>query len=183
VKALRKFLTLVLAGFLIQNSFADALDNWHWRNPLPNGNPQAGPHTLYGIIFVNGKFFGVGDSGVVSISSDATNWTEFATATTNRLNNVIFAAGKFLAIGNNGAIETSTDGTNWLLQVSGTTNSLSVAAYHSGKFVAAGANAVVTSSDTINWSSAVFGLSGATGLLEIQMFFSRRMDPLGAAKL
>ena len=77
---------IAFAGFLFccLNLFADPLDNWHWRNPLPDGNPQAGPHTLYGLVFANGIFVGVGDSGVVSISSDTTKWTEYATATTNK---------------------------------------------------------------------------------------------------
>ena len=55
--------------------FGSPLDNWHWRNPLPNGNPSFGPHTLNSVIFANGIFVGAGDSGVVSISNDATNWT------------------------------------------------------------------------------------------------------------
>jgi len=32
-------------------ALAAPLDNWHWRNPLPNSNPQSGPHTLNAIVF------------------------------------------------------------------------------------------------------------------------------------
>src|SRR5215472_5833552 len=92
---------------------ADPLDNWHWRNPLPNGNPQFGAQTLNSIIFTNGTFFGVGNSGVVDTSIDATNWTQTISATSNQLNGIIYAGGKFVAVGNSGAVETSSDGTNW----------------------------------------------------------------------
>jgi len=87
---------LVFLGFFIcsQSVLADALHNWHWRNPLPNGNPQAA-HTLYSVVFANGKFVGVGDSGTVSISPDGTNWMENATATANDLNAIIYGGGLF----------------------------------------------------------------------------------------
>lgn len=157
---------LVLLGLLCcgQIAFADALGNWHWRNPLPNGNPQAGPHTLYGVTFANGIFVGVGDSGVVSISSDATNWTESATATTNKLNGIAYAGGLFVAVGDGGIVETSGDGWNWVLRASGTTNSLTAIAYANGKFVAVGSSAVIYSPDAVNWSPAISGLTGATGV-------------------
>jgi hypothetical protein len=160
---LRGLLTLVLLC-CCGSVFADGFDNWHWRNPLPNGNPPAGPHALYGVVFANGKFVGAGDSGTVSISPDGTNWTESATATTNTLNAIIYGGGLFLAVGDGGAVETSTDGMNWMLRASGTTNSLAAAAFANGIFVAVGGNAVITSSDAANWSPVVSGLTGATGV-------------------
>lgn len=159
-------LTLSLLGLLCcgHTAFGDALDNWHWRNPVPNGNPQAGPHTLYGVTFANGIFVGVGDAGTVSISSDATNWTESATATTNKLNGVAYDAGLFVAIGDGGAVETSTDGMHWVLRTSGTTNSLAAVAYANGKYVAVGSSVVINSPDAVIWSPAVSGLVGANGV-------------------
>ena len=152
----------LVTGLLLScsNLLGDPLNNWHWRNPLPNGNPLVAAQTLNGIIFTNGTFFAVGNSGVVATSINATNWAEFATDTTNQLNNIIFADGKFVAVGNLGTIETSADGTNWVLQNSGTTSNLTAVAYGNGTFVAAG-NAVLASTDTINWSPAVSGLSSA----------------------
>jgi len=156
----------LLGGLMFGSTVSGApLDNWSWRNPLPNGNPQAGPHTLNGVVFANGKFVAVGASGVVSISTDSTNWIEGATATTNNLNGILFADSQFVAVGDGGAIETSTDGTNWLLQASGTTNSLRVAAYANGKFVAAGSKVVLTSTDAQNWLPAASGIGGASGLV------------------
>ena len=127
---------------------------------------------MNGIVFAEGKFVAVGASGVVSISTDATNWNESTTATTYNLNGLIFASGQFLAVGDGGSVETSADGTNWVLQNSGTTNPLSAVAYANGKFVAVGGyangifvgNAVIASSDAVNWAPSVSGLSGATGV-------------------
>jgi hypothetical protein len=151
-------------GFLLNFccAFAAPLDNWHWRNPLPNGNPQAGPHLLNGIAFGAGKFVAVGASGVVSTSTDITNWIESATATTNDLKGIIYARGQFVAVGNGGAVETSGDGANWVQQNSGTTNPLSSVAYGNGKFVAVGGNAVIASPNAVNWTAATSGLSGAS---------------------
>jgi hypothetical protein len=156
------FGSLVFAGWLAccGNLPADPLNNWHWRNPLPNGNPQLGAQTLNDIIFTNGTFFGVGNSGVVDTSIDATNWTQTITATSNQLNSIIDAGGKFVAVGNNGAVETSANGTNWVLQNSGTTSALGSVTYGNGKFVAVG-GAVIASSDAVNWTPAVSGLSSA----------------------
>ncbi|MGD1089961.1 MAG: hypothetical protein ABR955_14740 [Verrucomicrobiota bacterium] len=163
----RRFIhAIAMAGILFFNgiAFGDALDNWVWRNPLPNGNPQPLPPTLNGIVFTNGEFFAVGSSGVVSISSNATNWMQIATATTNTLNDIAYGNGLFLAVGDGGAVETSTNGTSWALETSGTTNTLNVAAYGNGKWVAAGGSVVITSPDGTNWSPAASGISGAKGL-------------------
>ena len=162
----RALSVFTLLGFLFLgiSVFAAPLDNWHWRNPLPNANPQDGPHTLNAVIFTNGYFYAVGASGVVSISSDATNWTENSTATSNNLNGLVYGNGEFLAVGESGAVETSINGTSWVLRASGTTNSLTSVAYANGKYVAVGGSVVITSPDAVNWSSTVSGLSGATGL-------------------
>src|SRR6202012_508019 len=102
MKFKKLLLGLSLFGFFFvcHSGLAGTLDNWHWRNPVPNGNPPVLPHSLHGLVFTNGNFFGVGDSGVVSISSDATNWIERPTATSNQLNAIIYGNGLFLAVGN-----------------------------------------------------------------------------------
>jgi hypothetical protein len=154
----------LLSGFLLLgcNVHAGALDNWHWRNPLPTGNPEPGQQQLLGIVFADGKFLAVGISGVVSISSDSTNWTQSATATTYNLHGIIYANGQFVAVGDGGIIETSPDGTNWILSNSGTGSSLGSVAFSNGKYVAMGGNVVLTSSDAINWTPAISGLSGGS---------------------
>jgi hypothetical protein len=42
----------------------DVLDNWHWRNPLPQGNH------FQGATYYNGQFVAVGDGGSVATSAD-----------------------------------------------------------------------------------------------------------------
>ena len=145
-------------------TFATPLDNWYWRNPLPNGNPQMGLQMLNGVVFANAQFVAVGVSGVVSISSDGTNWTQSSTSTTNTLNDIISANGQLVAVGNGGVVETSANGTNWVLRNSGTTNSLASVAYANGKYVAVGGSVVITSPNAVNWSPAVSGLVGATAV-------------------
>ena len=68
---------VVLVGVILCSIsvFADPLNNWHWRNPLPNGNPLPGAYNLYGIVFTNGQFFAVGAGGMEVSSPDGTNWT------------------------------------------------------------------------------------------------------------
>lgn len=162
MKTNKLFGALVFAGLLAccGSLLADPLNNWHWRNPLPNGNPQFGAQQLNAIIFTNGTFFGVGNAGVVATSIDTTNWTQTISATSNQLNGIVYADGKFVAVGVNGAVETSSDGTNWVLQNSGTASSLYGITYAKGKFVAVG-GAALSSSDGVNWSPTVPGFPGA----------------------
>jgi len=171
------WLYFILAWLLLNLGCALAapLDNWYWRNPLPNGNPQLSPQQLNGIVFAGGKFVAVGASGVVSISIDASNWIESATATTNDLNGIVYANGELVAVGNGGTVETSGNGSDWVLQNSGTTNPLSAVAYGNGKFVAVGGyangkyvaadgKAVIASPNGANWTPVISGLSGASAI-------------------
>ena len=156
-----------LLGSFIFGSLAVAnpLNNWHWRNPLPNGNYVYTPVTynLNSIIFTNGVFYGAGSYGVVETSTDGMHWSTNSTATTNQLNDIIYANGGFIAVGNSGTVETSADGTNWVLQNSGTPANLSTVAYGNGKYAASG-GAVIASPDGVHWSAAFSNLNGASGL-------------------
>jgi hypothetical protein len=160
---------LLSAGFVLIftyfSALADSLDNWHWRNPLPNGNLPFGPHSLNSVIYTNGEFIAVGDTGVVCLSTNGTNWTESLTATTINLNSIIYGNGLFVAAGADGIIETSTNGTNWVIQNSGTTGSLDALAYANGEYVAVGTNTVICSPDAVYWTSAVSGIEGATAVV------------------
>ena len=149
----------VPCGVLMSGAlFAAPLDNWHWRNPLANGNPT---HSLYGVTFTNGRFVAVGEVGTVSISTDTTNWMEFSTAITNRLRSVTCSNGLFVAVGDAGGVEASSDGTNWVAGVSGTSASLKSVAYGDGLFVAVGTGGtIITSTDGTNWTSQFVFTSG-----------------------
>jgi hypothetical protein len=160
---LRAVFALLGIFFCNGQAYGDPLNNWHWRNPLPNGNYQPVPPisvVLNGIVFTNGNFYGVANNGLLEVSPDGTNWTVWATAATNQLNDIICADGEFMAVGNAGTVETSANGTNWVLQDSGTTADLSSVAYGNGKFCAAG-GAIIASADGIHWSLSVSGLSSS----------------------
>jgi hypothetical protein len=155
-----------LTGMLLCSlqGFGQVPGNWQWRNPLPSGNPIAPPQLLYGIVFANNQFAAVGGDGVVALSRNGTNWIQAPTATTNQLAGIIYTNSAYVAVGAAGTVETSQDGTNWVLQDSDTTNDLTAVAYANGRYVATGPSAVITSTNAVNWSSTVSGLSGATGI-------------------
>jgi len=166
MKARNFFKALIFAGFLSCCSvvLADPLNNWHWRNPLPNGNPAIGSNTLYGLCFTNGTFFGAGAWGTIATSTDGRYWTENPSATTNQLYDIINVNGQFVAVGNNGAIETSPDGTNWTLQSSTTANQLSSVAYGNGTYCALGPSVILTSADGVSWNHVFNSFHGASAV-------------------
>ena len=134
-------------------SIADPLDNWHWRNPLPQGN------TLNGIVYGNGTFVAVGDYGTTLTSPDGVSWTVRTSGTSNLLYGVAYGNGTFVAVGG-GTILTSPDGVSWTLRISGTSNDLFGAAYGNSIFVAVGENGtLLTSPDGMIWTERASGTS------------------------
>jgi hypothetical protein len=65
----RKFAFLLVLSLLPQIQNAGPLDTWTWRNPLPTGN------TLLGVVYGNGLFVAVGDSGTIITPLNAIDWT------------------------------------------------------------------------------------------------------------
>src|SRR6266478_1031954 len=58
--------------FLIAPAFAgraEALDNWHWRNPGPVVS------RLTGVTYGNGLYVAVGEQGTIETSPDGIQWT------------------------------------------------------------------------------------------------------------
>src|SRR5580698_176892 len=100
---------LVFLGviFSSRSVFADPLNNWHWHNPLPNGNYVADTYVINGLVFTNGTFFGAASFGVVETSADGIHWTTNSTPTTNQLNDIIYDNSGFMVVGNGGTVETS----------------------------------------------------------------------------
>jgi hypothetical protein len=115
-------------------SIADPLDNWHLRNPLPQGN------NLSGVAYGNGTFVAVGELGTILTSPDGVTWTIRTSGTSAYLSGVAYGNGTFVAVGELGTILTSPDGVTWTIRTSGTTYSLNGVAYGNGTFVAVGSN-------------------------------------------
>jgi hypothetical protein len=132
------------------NSSADPLDNWHWRNVFPQGN------TLRGLTFGNGIYVAVGESGTIIVSSDAEKWVSIDSGTSNTLVGVAYGNGVFVAVGENGTILTSFDGKVWARTESGTTYPFYEIAFCNGIFITSHGRMyrgpIMTSPDGINWT-------------------------------
>jgi hypothetical protein len=75
---------------------ADPLDNWYWRNPLPQGEH------IYSFAYGNGIFVAVGESGTIMTSPDGINWSVRHTALSSdniRFSSVAYGNGVFVAVG------------------------------------------------------------------------------------
>jgi hypothetical protein len=133
-------------------SYADALDNWVWRNPQPQAND------IQGITFGNGAFAFVGGGAVIASSTNGTAWVVGNASSTNRLYGIAAGNSIFVAVGTNGTILTSSDRISWAVQNSGSTNTLLGVGFGNGLFVAAGRNGtILTSSDGTNWTNQISG--------------------------
>src|SRR5438105_9721293 len=75
---------------------ASPVDNWHWRNPQPQGN------RLNDVTFANGTFVAAGERGAVVTSKSGTNWTARPMVSTNSMTSVAYGAGVFVAVGSAG---------------------------------------------------------------------------------
>lgn len=127
---------------------ADALDTWHWRNPIPTGG------SMRSVTFGNGRFVTVGQAGVIANSTNGFDWSCIPSVTSNALNAVTYGSSLFVAVGDNGVIETSSDGSNWVARLSPTSASLRAAAFGNGTFVGVGdAGTIVSSKDGVNWAN------------------------------
>jgi Immunoglobulin I-set domain len=155
---------LLLAGGLYlaaTTHAADPLNTWTLRSPLPTPNP------LRDIVYTNGLWVAVGDSGTVLTSSDeGQTWTRQFTSITNHSNaflGIAHGAGRYVAVTSFGASATSTDGTNWSFHPLGRTNfAWESITYADGRFVAGGVSAtnIAVSTDGMMWSYHVSGVSG-----------------------
>ncbi len=108
------------------------------------------------IVYGSTNFIATGTNGIISSSSDTTNWTACEIGNLSSLRSVVFAQNQFVAVGDNGTIKTSTNGSVWVPQNSGITSNVVSLAYGNGTFAAVGdAGLVLTSGDGVNWTNQV----------------------------
>ena len=130
----------------------ETVDNWLWRNPLPQGNP------LNGITFGNGTFVTVGAHGTALTSPDGAKWTSGSSDTDESLNGVTYGNGIFVTVGQHGTILTSQDGAIWTSKNSGTNQDLYGLTCGNGLFVAVGSSGTILSSpDGLSWTTRSSG--------------------------
>ncbi|MBL9139805.1 MAG: hypothetical protein JNK85_28300 [Verrucomicrobiales bacterium] len=152
----------LLAALLVstawpQTGSADALDHWHWRNPLPN---SVG---LKGIAFGNSRFVGVGDGGWILSSTNQQNWTTTHVDPPMTFNNVIANENGFLAFGyweTNGVILKSPDGSSWTSQTAPEAAWMADAVFARNQFIGVGSvqtsnggPSLATSPDGLHWTT------------------------------
>jgi hypothetical protein len=125
-----------------------ATGNWHWRNPLPQGNRSTG------VAFGNGTFVAVGFNGMILTSLDGENWTIRSQGEHGYLFSVAFGGGKFVAVGYDGMVVSSPDGVEWTRQNAVTDKALYAVAFGGDHFVAVGeAGTALSSSDGVTWEN------------------------------
>ncbi|MHB8519142.1 MAG: immunoglobulin domain-containing protein [Limisphaerales bacterium] len=128
------------------------LDDWTWRNPLPQGN------ALYDLTYGRGLFVAVGGWGTILTSPDRVAWTRRTAGTFHDVVAITYGNGIFVAVGDAGDIVTSSDGITWTQRASGMEVRFSSVAYGNGTFVTVGdAGAILTSADGIRWNSRSSG--------------------------
>ena len=157
----------LLLGLTLNLAAVEPLDNWQWRNPLPQGN------RLSAITYGGGLVVGVGEFGSIITSPDlaTTPWGVSHSPTNGDLSAVTYANGLYVAGGagggTSGMILTSTDATNWFKQswTNNNTRAIYGLAYGAGLFVAVGERSGVWSSpDGTNWTRQLFDDSSSRHL-------------------
>jgi hypothetical protein len=136
---------------------SDPLDTWHWRNPLPQGNP------LHRVTYGDGTWVAVGAGGSIVTSHDEVNWLPRNSGTTQTLRGIIYGNGQFVAVGGN-TILTSPDGHEWTQTSTASNAPLHRITFGAGLFVAVGGDEisegpglVMTSLDGFAWTPLTVG--------------------------
>ena len=117
--------------------------------PAPNS-----PMCLHAVVFGNGDFVAVGDSGEILASPNGEHWAAPITGLSVRLNAIAWGNPCFVAVGDGGKILTSLNGLTWTPINSGTMENLLGVAYGNGLFTAVGEGGVIlTSGNGKEWNS------------------------------
>lgn len=114
------------------------------------------------VVYGNGRYVAVGQSGYIAYSSDGVKWTTKQLGE-NFWNNVIYASGKFVAVGgysDGGYVATSTDGVTWTTRKNITDAHIFGICYSGNLFVivchwgvSKDRGYILTSSDGVTWAS------------------------------
>lgn len=122
--------------------------------------------TLNGVAYGNGTYVAVGDSGVITTSTDGLEWVARESGVFDKLFNVIWNGNIFIAVGgtypNGGIILTSSDGVSWTCQILDIEPSITDIAWDGNQFVACGGFSqdsaysehpvILTSNDGVTWA-------------------------------
>ncbi len=146
--------TLIPTAFINESN---PLDNWYWRNPLPQGN------TLSGVTYGNNIFVAVG-GGTILTSAEGISWTSRTSGKKNYVSRVTYGNNIFVAVGSGGTILTSSDGITWTSRTQSFHDNLIGVTYGNNSFMAVGEYGKIhTSTDGITWTSQ-YGPMWLTGV-------------------
>lgn len=127
----------------------------HWT--VPNAVTSM---PLRDVVFGNGMFIAVGDSGTICCSPTCSTWTLTPALTLKNLNALAFNCNTFVAVGDAGTILTSKDGTSWTKVNSKTTSDLNSICVENEQFVAVSpttSGPILASKDGVTWTSSTTG--------------------------
>ena len=154
---------LFVAGFLSLGSSArgGGLDEWTWRNPLPQGN------SLRAIASNDRETVVVGSFGTIVSSPDWVTWSRRTSGTIQDLNSVAWGAGKFIAVGGgsmysrrDNVILSSSDGVTWTPSESGVQEELHGVTWSGTQFIAVGEGGTILSSENgLKWTTRASGIA------------------------
>jgi hypothetical protein len=114
---------------------------------------------IWQMIYGNGLYVIVGDSGMLRTSTNAVNWTGRTSGTSSTIRSIAYGNGTYVYVGNGGVLSSSTNAINWTARTSGTTSSIFTVAYGAGIFAYGGTSDIdstntpyATSTDGANWT-------------------------------
>ena len=151
-----------ICALLQLTTLADPLATWHQRNSLSQTN------ALFSVVYANGLFVAVGESGTVLTSPDGITWGRQNPGTSDNLGPIVFGSGVFLARGSN-ALFRSNDGTNWTSSAWSAEEPIGWLSFANDRFFVLGHDLrvngdhaiIFTSTNTIDWTRYRTSQSGA----------------------
>lgn len=124
-------------------------------------------YNINDVAYGNSTYVAVGDSGLLKISTNGTDWTTYKNEIKFNLKSVAFGNSTFLAVADNGLVYSSLDGINWRAHQSGTNNWLNSVIYQDSRFITVGGGG------TILISPRRFNcISGNTGKAGTKLLFT-----------
>ena len=129
---------------------------------MSSGDPStwravASPTTdrLEDVVFANGRFVAVGESGTILVSTDGLNWFNQTRGPNHDLDGLAVGNGLAVAVGKNGTILSSTDGSSWTqAQAAALDVGLHGVAFGQNKWVAVGDSTnIFTSTNGLDWEA------------------------------
>ena len=115
---------------------------------------------LESVIFVQDRFWAVGEAGTITSSTNGVNWTPSLVANSIDYYGLTQWGDLIVAAGDDGTILTSTDGQAWTRQVTSSGRNLHTVQAGGGLIVAGGRGGrIMTSPDAVRWTTRTSGTS------------------------